>query len=140
VAENLYLGTSGFTATGWSGTFFPEKLPAREYLPYCATRFNSVELMSTLYGPPVITTAKRWYAQTPKDFVFAVKIPRKITHEAALVKSSKDIWDFFRVMDHLQEKLGPILFKFGIRDVNLFGTRDIFLDRLLTLLRDLPKS
>lgn len=93
--------------------------------------------MSTLYGPPTMSTINNWYSQTPKDFVFAVKMPRKITHEAALVDCSKDISDLFRVMDQLKEKLGPFLFKFSLRDIKLFGTENDFLDRLLPLLEDL---
>lgn len=136
--ENLYIGTSGFTAAGWAGTFFPGKLPTRDYLSYYASRFNTVELMSTLYGPPAMSSIKAWYSQTPKDFVFAVKMPRKITHEAALLDCSKDISDFFRVMDQLKEKLGPILFKFSRKDLTLFGGQDNFVDRLLPLLKALP--
>src|ERR1700691_5203354 len=105
MTENLYIGTSGFTAAGWSRTFFPRKLPTRDYLGYYASRFNTVELMSTLYGPPATSTVKNWYSQTPKEFVFAVKMPRKITHEAALLDCSKDMADFFWVMDGLKEKL-----------------------------------
>ena len=137
MTENLYIGTSGFTAAGWSGTFFPRRLPTRDYLSYYASRFNTVELMTTLYGPPTMSTVNNWYSQTPKDFVFAVKMPRKITHEAALVDCSKDISDFFRVMDELKEKLGPILFKFSLRDTKLFGSENDFLYRLLPLLEDL---
>jgi uncharacterized protein YecE (DUF72 family) len=137
MTENLYIGTSGFTAAGWSGTFFPRKLPTRDYLSYYASRFNTVELMSTLYGPPTMSTVNSWYSQTPKDFIFAVKMPRKITHEAALADCSKDISDLFRVMDQLKEKLGPILFKFSPKDIKLFGSENDFLDRLLPLLEDL---
>ncbi|HEY4763570.1 MAG TPA: DUF72 domain-containing protein [Candidatus Acidoferrales bacterium] len=137
MTENLYIGTSGFTAAGWSRTFFPRKLPTRDYLGYYASRFNTVELMSTLYGPPATSTVKNWYSQTPKEFVFAVKMPRKITHEAALLDCSKDMADFFRVMDGLKEKLGPMLFKFSSRDIKLFGSCDYFLDRLLPLLKNL---
>jgi uncharacterized protein YecE (DUF72 family) len=67
MTENLYIGTSGFTAAGWSGTFFPRKVPTRDYLSYYASRFNTVELMSTLYGPPAMSTVNNWYSQTPKD-------------------------------------------------------------------------
>jgi hypothetical protein len=48
MTESLHIGTSGFTAAGWSGTCFPRKLPARDYLSYYASRFNTIELMSTL--------------------------------------------------------------------------------------------
>ena len=30
----LRIGTSGFTAAGWPGTFYPEGLPEREYISY----------------------------------------------------------------------------------------------------------
>src|SRR3984885_11392206 len=102
MTENLYIGTSGFTAAGWSRTFFPRRLPTRDYLSYYASRFNTVELMSTLYGPPAISTVNNWYSQTPKDFVFAVKMPRKITHGAALSYDTK--WNSF-VKDQLEDHL-----------------------------------
>jgi uncharacterized protein YecE (DUF72 family) len=138
MTETLYIGTSGFTAAGWSGTFFPRTLPTREYLSYYASRFNTVELMSTLYGPPAMSTVKNWYSQTPKDFVFAVKMPRQFTHGAALISCSKDTSNFFRIMDQLKEKLGPILFKFSLKDIRLFGSQDTLPNRLVSLLKDLP--
>jgi hypothetical protein len=123
MTETLYIGASGFTAAGWSGTFFPRTLPTREYLSYYASRFNTVELMSTLYGPPAMSTIKNWYSQTPKDFVFAVKMPRQFTYGAALINCPKDTSNFFRIMDQLKEKLGPILFKFSLKDIGLLEAR-----------------
>jgi uncharacterized protein YecE (DUF72 family) len=84
-----------------------------------------------------MSTVKNWYSQTPKDFVFAVKMPRQFTHGAALINCSKDISNFFRVIDQLKEKLGPIFFKFSLRDIGLFGSQDTFLNRLLLRLKDL---
>jgi uncharacterized protein YecE (DUF72 family) len=140
VSEKVRIGTSGFTAAGWPGSFYPKKLSARDYLSYYAARFDTVELMSTLYGPPAASTVANWYSQTPKNFLFAVKMPRKITHERALRDCSRDISDFFRVMDQLKEKLGPILFKFSAKDIKLFASHDDFLKRLLPPLKNLPHS
>jgi uncharacterized protein YecE (DUF72 family) len=140
VGEKLHIGTSGFAAPGWARSFYPKGLLATEYLSYYAARFDTVELMSTLYGPPAASTVRNWYSQTPEEFVFAVKMPRRITHERALSDCSKDISDFFRVMDQLKEKLGPILFKFGAKDTRLYGNSSNFLERLLPLLKRLPHS
>jgi uncharacterized protein YecE (DUF72 family) len=50
------LGTSAFTAAGWPGTFKPKDLPTLEYLTYDATRFHTVEVDSTFYRNPALTT------------------------------------------------------------------------------------
>ncbi|MGE5789968.1 MAG: DUF72 domain-containing protein, partial [Syntrophaceae bacterium] len=46
---SLFIGISGFYYPDWKGFFYPAKLPAREYLPYYSTRFNSLEVNSTFY-------------------------------------------------------------------------------------------
>ncbi len=77
----LRIGTSAFTAAGWPGTFYPEGLPEREYLTFYATKFDTVEVDSTFYRTPALTTVQGWYSKTPKDFLFAAKVPQVITHE-----------------------------------------------------------
>src|SRR6266850_894152 len=49
---NLYVGTSGFSYKEWKGNFYPEKLPAKEMLPYYASRLPSVEINNTFYRLP----------------------------------------------------------------------------------------
>jgi uncharacterized protein YecE (DUF72 family) len=137
--ESIRLGTSGFTAKGWPGTFYPKGLPEREYLSYYATRFNTVELVTTLYGTPAPSTVRRWYSKTPKDFLFAVKVPQKITHQNILVGCENEMYQFLKVMDALGEKLGPLLFKFGYFNPNVFAGVNDFLGRLLPFLAKLPK-
>ena len=44
---NLYVGTSGFSYKEWKGNFYPEKLPAKEMLPYYASRLPAVEINNT---------------------------------------------------------------------------------------------
>jgi uncharacterized protein YecE (DUF72 family) len=72
----LRIGTSAFTARGWGGTFYPKGIAAQEQLTYYATQFDTVELDTTFYGTPAISTVKGWYAKTPPGFVFAVKVPQ----------------------------------------------------------------
>jgi len=59
---DIRLGTSAFTAAGWPGTFYPDGLPEREYLTYYATKFDTVEVDSTFYRIPALSTVKGWNA------------------------------------------------------------------------------
>jgi uncharacterized protein YecE (DUF72 family) len=81
----LRIGSFAFTAAGWPGKFYPKGLPEREYLTYCATKFDTVEIDSTFYRTPALTTVKGWYSKTPKGFLVAAKVPHRITHGKVLV-------------------------------------------------------
>ena len=43
----FFVGTSGFSYKEWKGSFYPEKLPAKEMLGYYAARFSAVALPAT---------------------------------------------------------------------------------------------
>jgi uncharacterized protein YecE (DUF72 family) len=77
----ICLGTSAFTAAGWEGSFYPAGMKPAEYLSYYATKFDTVEVDSTFYRTPAISTVKGWYAKTPPGFLFAAKVPQLITHK-----------------------------------------------------------
>src|SRR5580693_719630 len=137
---DIRIGTSAFTAAGWPGTFYPEGLPEREYLTYYATRFDTVEIDSTFYRTPALTTVQGWYSKTPKGFLFAAKVPQRITHEKVLVDCEEEFSEFLKVMDALGEKLGPLLFQFGYFNKKAFLGVNDFLARLVPFLNKLPKG
>jgi uncharacterized protein YecE (DUF72 family) len=133
---NLYLGTSSFTADGWAGSFYPKGMQPREYLAHYAKTFRTVEIDSTFYATPSEATVLNWYARTPADFVFAVKVPQVITHEKVLQDCDKEFEEFKSRMELLSEKLGPMLFQFPyfsgkqFRNVNEFVRRlELFLKK-----------
>jgi uncharacterized protein YecE (DUF72 family) len=136
----LRIGTSAFTAAGWPGTFYPEGLPEREYLTYYATKFDTVEIDSTFYRTPALTTVKGWYSKTPEGFLFAAKVPQRITHEKVLVDCDAEFKQFLEVMDNLGEKLGPLLLQFGYFNKKAFVGVNDFLARLKPFLKKLPKN
>ena len=111
-----------------------------DYLSFYATRFNSVEVDSTFYRIPSLSTVKGWYEKTPKAFFFAAKIPQVITHEKVLVNCDDDVAQFLKVMDALGEKLGPLLFQFGYFNKKAFVGVNDFLARLRPFLKKLPKD
>ena len=138
--HTLRIGTSAFTANGWPGTFYPKGLPEREYLTYYATKFDTVEVDSTFYRTPALTTIQGWYSKTPPGFMFAAKVPQAITHEKMLHDCKQEMTEFLNVMDELRDRLGPLLFQFSYFDRKAFVGVNDFLARLVPFLKKLPKD
>jgi putative ATP-dependent endonuclease of OLD family len=46
MAAEIRLGTSSFTAAGWSGAFYPPRMKQTDYLSFYSTRFDTVEVDS----------------------------------------------------------------------------------------------
>lgn len=136
----IRLGTSSFTAPGWEGTFYPAGMKRAEYLSYYATQFDAVEVDSTFYGTPAISTVQGWYAKTPPGFLFAAKVPQVITHEKVLVDCDEDFQLFLKAMDVLGEKLGPLLLQFGYFNQSRFASVNDFLAVLVPFLKKIPSG
>jgi len=136
----FHIGTSAFTASGWDGAFYPAGTKSADYLRYYATQFNTVEVDSTFYRTPAVTTVEGWRKKTPDGFVFAAKVPHLITHEKVLVDCDRDFQEFVSTMDHLGEKLGPLLFQFGYFNKSAFKGVNDFIARLQPFLQRLPKD
>jgi len=134
----ILLGTCAFTASGWQGTFYPPGMKSRDFLSHYATQFATVEVDSTFYGCPSVSTVHNWAARTPDDFVFAVKVPQVITHEKALVDCEPELVEFVKTMDLLGPKLGPMVFQFPPFDKWRFPKQDSFLAVLTPFLKKLP--
>src|SRR6058998_493325 len=78
------IGTSGYNYPEWRGSFYPEKFDTSKMLPYYAERFTTVEINYTFYRMPNAKTIAGWDAETPAGFCFALKAPKRITHDARL--------------------------------------------------------
>ncbi len=76
----VHVGTSGWQYRDWRGTFYPRELPQREWLPYFASHFETVEVNNSFYRLPERATFERWREQTPSGFIVTVKASRFITH------------------------------------------------------------
>jgi uncharacterized protein YecE (DUF72 family) len=137
-ASGIRLGTSAFTAAGWERSFYPAGMKPAEYLTFYATKFDSVEVDSTFYRTPSVSTVKGWAAKTPPGFVFAAKVPQVVTHEKILVDCDAEFKQFVDAMDVLGDKLGPLLLQFGFFNQNTFVGVNDFLARLKPFLKKLP--
>ena len=105
------LGTSGWSYTGWKRRFYPEDIPQREWLPYYAEHFNTVEINMTFYRFPKAETLKSWQDKVPEDFKFTLKANRQITHLKRIKGVKNEVRYFYILADSLGDKLGCILFQ-----------------------------
>ena len=86
--KGLYLGTSGWSYADWEGTLYPEALPSASRLAEYAKRFATVEIDSTFYGTPRLSTAQNWREVAPDGFLFAAKFPNGFCSPTAKPSSS----------------------------------------------------
>jgi uncharacterized protein YecE (DUF72 family) len=109
--SKVYVGTSGWMYGDWRGKFYPEDLTQRKWLEYYSQHFRTVEINATFYRQMRESTFENWAKTTPKDFVFAIKASRFITHIKRLRVSKDSLGVFFESVNQLDNKLGPILFQ-----------------------------
>jgi len=79
------------------------------HLARYATRFDAVEINSSFYRSHAAATYARWAAQVPRDFHFSVKLPKAITHEAALRRCGPQLTRFAEETAGLGRTLGGVL-------------------------------
>jgi uncharacterized protein YecE (DUF72 family) len=109
---DIRIGISGWHYKPWRGVFYPEGLPHKRELAYAASIFPSIEINGTFYSLKEPENFERWAAETPDDFVFAVKGARYITHILRLKEAQAPLANFFSSgVFRLGSKLGPILWQ-----------------------------
>jgi uncharacterized protein YecE (DUF72 family) len=128
---NLHVGTSGYSYKEWKGSFYPEKIPAKEMLRFYSERLSTVEINATFYRLPQKSTLETWSQQVPKAFRFSLKAPQRITHFKRLKEASDDAKYFLDLAATLEDQLGVVLFQ-------LPPNMKKDLPRLETFLNDLP--
>ena len=107
----LYVGTSGYSYKEWKGSFYPEKLPAKEMLPFYATRLPAVEINNTFYRLPQRSMLENWKDQVPAGFKFSLKASQRITHFKRLNEVEEETGSLLDAAAALEDRLGPVLFQ-----------------------------
>ncbi|WP_245632138.1 DUF72 domain-containing protein [Edaphobacter aggregans] len=109
----IRIGISGWRYAGWRGVFYPKGLAQRRELEFAALKFDTVEINGTFYSLQRPESFAGWTAETPVDFVFALKGSRYITHMLKLREAKVPLANFFGSgMLRLGAKLGPLLWQF----------------------------
>jgi uncharacterized protein YecE (DUF72 family) len=109
MAASVLIGTQGWNYQDWVGPFYPGGTRPADYLTVYARAFDTVEVDSTFYAVPAASTVRSWAQRTPSGFLFALKMPREVTHENGLRDEHGTIELFFERAAELGEKLGPTL-------------------------------
>jgi len=107
----LWVGTSGYSYKAWLGSFYPERLPAKDMLRFYASRLPTVEINNTFYRLPKETVLQNWAEQVPPEFRFVLKAPQKITHIKRLKDVGPEIEYLFRAETSLGQNKGAVLFQ-----------------------------
>ncbi len=108
----IRVGIGGWTYEPWRGLFFPEKLPKTKELFHASRRVTSIEVNGTFYGTFNPKTFRKWFDETPDDFIFSLKAPRFAVNRRVLGEAGPSIEKFFASgVGELKSKLGPILWQ-----------------------------
>jgi uncharacterized protein YecE (DUF72 family) len=106
------IGISGWRYRPWRGKFYPPGLPQKQELNYASHHVNSIEINGSFYSLQTPNAYKHWYDETPRDFVFAIKGSRFITHMKRLKNIEEAQANFWASgILRLENKLGPILWQ-----------------------------
>jgi uncharacterized protein YecE (DUF72 family) len=105
----IHVGTSGWSYEHWQGVLYPEGTTPRARLELYARRFRTVEVNSTFYRWPRAPAFDSWRRRLPEGFVFTVKAPRALTHNARLFKPERWIERVAGATERLGEKRGVLL-------------------------------
>lgn len=133
MTTDIRIGTSGFHYRHWVGAFYPPKTSTARMLEYYIQHFDTLELNNSFYRLPTIQAFECWRDSTPRNFVFAVKASRFITHNKKLKDPENALDNLLPRAEHLGAKLGPILFQLPPKwKVNA--------ERLKALLEILPRE
>jgi uncharacterized protein YecE (DUF72 family) len=107
------IGCSGWMYDDWRGRLYPEREPKRRWLELYAAQFDTVEVNSTFYRLARREAVAAWVAQTPLEFLFAVKASRYLTHVKRLGEVGDGIKRFYEPLAPMIEagRLGPVLWQ-----------------------------
>lgn len=108
----VLIGTSGWHYDSWRGLFYPKAVTLKKQLRYYATKFQTTELNGVFYRTPTPDAVKNWRGDTGKDFVFAWKASKFITHWKRLSQNAVNSLELLEDrLSLLGDKAGPILFQ-----------------------------
>jgi uncharacterized protein YecE (DUF72 family) len=107
----LYVGTSGYSYKEWKGSFYPEKIPAKDMLRYYGERLSTVEINATFYRMPQQSMLENWKEQVPGSFRFSLKASQRITHFKRLKETNEETKYFLETAAVLRDQMGVVLFQ-----------------------------
>lgn len=108
---HFFVGTSGFSYSGWRGSFYPRRIKSTDMLAYYAQHLGTVEVNTTFYRTQPEDVITGWAASVPPGFRFAVKAHRRITHNRRMPNLEEAVRVLAEETDGFGDRLGPVLFQ-----------------------------
>jgi len=111
------LGPAGWLYKDWEGIVYPADKPKGfDPLQYIADFFDTVEINSSFYGPPLPKTTASWVKRVNDhhDFRFTAKLWKRFTHERGKAWTRGEVDQVRHGFDVMMEagKLGAVLLQF----------------------------
>ena len=107
----FFVGTSGFSYSGWRGRFYPRGIKSADMLTYYAQQLGTVEVNTTFYRTQPEGVIAGWAASVPPAFRFAVKAHRRITHNRRMPNLEEAVRVLAEEAAAFGDRLGPVLFQ-----------------------------
>jgi uncharacterized protein YecE (DUF72 family) len=105
------IGTSGYNYPEWRGSFYPEKFSASKMFGFYSERFHTVEINYTFYRMPTPKLIEGWVEQAPEGFLYTLKAPKRITHQARMKDCEALTQQFTDAARGLGGRLATLLFQ-----------------------------
>ncbi len=130
-SSGIRFGCLSWTYPDWVGSFYVPGTKPSDYLSVYSSVFDLVEIDSTFYRTPSLSTVREWHEKTPHSFRFTSKLPRKITHELRLSGIEQPLERFEKTMVELQQKLTCIIAQLppNSKKENDFSKLESFLEK-----------
>ena len=132
-SHGIRVGIGGWNFAPWRDNFYPAGLVQRRELEYASRHVTAIEINSTYYGTQKPATYAKWRDETPEDFMFSAKAPKRIMQARSLTGAKAQIEDFIGGISELGSKLGPLVWQFE-------KGRKIDRDDLAGFLQSLPRK
>jgi uncharacterized protein YecE (DUF72 family) len=110
-------GPAGWLYKDWEGIVYPRpKPPQFDPLGYIAEFFDTVEINSSFYGPPLPRTASAWVQRVEehKNFKFTAKLWKRFTHKRDTAWTAAEVKQVRAGFDVMMNsgRLGAVLLQF----------------------------
>lgn len=103
------IGTSGWSYEHWRGVLYAPGVASRRWLDVYAAEFDTVELNTSFYHWPRVTTFRAWAERLPSGFLLTVKGPRGLTHAGGALDPARWTDRLADGLGGLGERAGPLL-------------------------------
>lgn len=112
MSSEVRVGTSGWQYKDWNGRFYPEDVKGKTQLEYYSKHFDTVEINTTFYHMPRLSSVESWEKSVPDNFCFVVKLNRYLTHTKRLKNDeqfNERLRAFLNLLKPMRSKLAIVL-------------------------------